>query len=91
MGLPNNGTLKTLLASSGITIAIVVAIFGYGRLDSTVEVNAKDIGQLENRVDDVEDRAGDVRERLKGIEVTQQQQNETLKRILRAVESKTFP
>lgn len=86
MGLPTNGTLKTLLASSGVAIALIVAVFGYGRLNTVVEVNAKDIGQLEIRVDEVEDRAGDVRERLKGIEVIQQQQNETLKRILRAVE-----
>lgn len=86
MGIPTNGTLKALLASSGIGIALIVAIFGYGRLDSTVAANAEDIDGLETRVEKVEDRAADVRERLRGIEVTQQQQNETLKRILRAVE-----
>lgn len=86
MGIPANGAMKTLLAGSGIAIAIVVVIFGYGRLDSTVAANAEDIDGLESRVEKVEDRAGDVRERLRGIEVTQQQQNETLKRILRAVE-----
>jgi hypothetical protein len=46
------------------------------------------IERIDRDLSDVEDRAGDVRERLKGIEVIQQQQNETLKRILRAVEAK---
>lgn len=83
--------LKSILPASGIFTAIVIVIFGYGRLHSNVSVNAGDIGELEIRIGRVEDRAGDVRERLKGIEVTQQQQNETLKRILRAVEGRTFP
>ncbi|MEO4045259.1 glycosyl hydrolase 108 family protein [Hoeflea sp. CAU 1731] len=43
-----------------------------------------DIVQMSGRLQRVEERAGDVRERLKGI--AQQQQNETLKRILQAVE-----
>lgn len=79
-------SLKILLSASGIIAAAIAAIFGYGVLHSNVSANAGDIDKLELRLGRVEDRTGDIRERLKGIEVIQQQQNETLKRILRAVE-----
>lgn len=79
-------TLKILLSASGIIAAAIVAIFGYGALHSNVSANAGDVERLEMRLQRVENRTGDIRERLKGIEVIQQQQNETLKRILRAVE-----
>ncbi len=77
-----------LLAASGAIIAGMSVIFGYGVLHSNVAANAEDVTELESRVGRVEERAGDIRERLRGIEVTQQQQNETLKRILNAVEER---
>lgn len=79
-------TMKILLSASGIIATAIAAIFGYGVLHSNVSANAGDVDRLEMRLERVEDRTGDIRERLKGIEVIQQQQNDTLKRILRAVE-----
>lgn len=78
--------MKILLSASGIIATAIAVIFGYGVLHSNVSANAGDVDRLELRLERVEGRTGDIRERLKGIEVTQQQQNETLKRILRAVE-----
>ena len=70
----------------GIVAMAVSLVAGYVTLQNNVAVNATDVADIETRVDRIENRAGDVRERLKAIEVTQQQQNETLRRILRAVE-----
>lgn len=82
-----NGTgLKTLLTVGSAFGAIIVAAVGYGVLQHTVVANADNIETIEMRVDRIENRAGDVRERLTGIEVLQREQSKTLERILRAVE-----
>ncbi|MEO4045254.1 hypothetical protein AAFN47_26985 [Hoeflea sp. CAU 1731] len=82
------GNIITIL---GMIIGGLSMWFGLGErvtvLETNLSIQAADIMQMSGRLQRVEERAGDVRERLKGIEVTQQQQNETLKRILQAVES----
>ncbi len=81
------GNIITIL---GMIIGGLSMWFGLGErvtvLETNLSMQAADIVQMSGRLQRVEERAGDVRERLKGIEVTQQQQNETLKRILQAVE-----
>lgn len=74
--------------SSFIALAVIATglVAGYVTLQNNVAGNASDVGEVESRIGRLEDRAGDVRERLKAIEVIQQQQNETLKRILKSVE-----
>ncbi|WP_136661697.1 hypothetical protein [Nitratireductor sp. XY-223] len=78
-GLPWSGFL-------GICTLAASLIAGYATLKSNVAANATDISEIETSVDRLEQRSGDIRERLKAIEIIQQQQNDTLKRILRAVE-----
>ncbi|MBW8635865.1 hypothetical protein K1W69_01615 [Hoeflea sp. WL0058] len=82
------GNIITIL---GMIIGGLSMWLGLGERVTLLETNltsqAADIVQMSGRLQRVEERAGDVRERLKGIEVTQQQQNETLKRILQAVEN----
>jgi len=78
--------LKTYLTIGSAFGAIIVAAVGYGVLQHTVEANADNIDTIGERVDRIENRAGDVRERLTGIEVLQREQSKTLERILRAVE-----
>ncbi|MDF1778538.1 MAG: hypothetical protein P1V13_21135 [Rhizobiaceae bacterium] len=82
----NGSGLKTLLTVGSAFGAIIVAAVGYGVLQHTVVANADSIETIEMRVDRIENRAGDVRERLTGIEVLQREQSKTLERILRAVE-----
>ena len=74
--------------SSLITMIVIAAglIAGYVTLQHNVRANASDVSDIETRIGRLEDRSGDIRERLKAIEVMQQQQNETLRRILAAVE-----
>ena len=80
---PGGMPWSTLLGVCTIAASLVA---GYATLKSNVSANATDIGEIEDNVDRLEQRSGDIRERLKAIEVIQQQQNETLRRILRAVE-----
>ena len=82
----NGSGLKTLLTVGSAFGAIIVAAVGYGVLQHTVVASADSIETIEMRVDRIENRAGDVRERLTGIEVLQREQSKTLERILRAVE-----
>lgn len=70
----------------GVCTVAASLVAGYATLKSNVSANATDIGEVEESVDRLEQRSADIRERLKAIEVIQQQQNETLRRILRAVE-----
>ncbi|MEX3008758.1 hypothetical protein [Hoeflea sp. TYP-13] len=70
----------------GVIVMAIGLVAGYVTLQNNVTANAEDVSEVEMRIDRIENRAGDVRERLKAIEVIQQQQNETLRRILRAVE-----
>lgn len=75
--------------SSFIAIIVIAVglIAGYVTLQHNVRANATDVSEIESRIRRLEDRSGDIRERLKAIEVMQQQQNETLRRILEAVET----
>ena len=70
----------------GVVAMAASLVAGYVTLQNNVAANADDVAEIERRIDRLENRAGDVRERLKAIEVVQKQQNETLTRILRAVE-----
>ncbi|MCY6380956.1 hypothetical protein [Hoeflea prorocentri] len=74
--------------SSLIALCVVAAsiIAAFTTLRSNVSANVSDVAEMERRMDRLEERSGDVRERLKAIEVIQQQQNQTLERILEAVE-----
>ncbi|MBW8640370.1 hypothetical protein K1W69_24475 [Hoeflea sp. WL0058] len=82
------GNIITIL---GMIIGGMSMWFGLGEWVTVLETNLSSqpayIVQMSGRLQRVKERAGDVGVRLKGIEVTQQQQNETLKRILRAVEA----
>lgn len=80
---PASMSWSSFLALVVIAVGLVA---GYVTLQNNVGANASDVQEIENRIDRLENRAGDVRERLKAIEVIQQQQNETLRRILKAVE-----
>ena len=79
---------ESLSWSSFIALVVIAVgvVAGYVTLQNNVSVNAADVSEIGKRVERLENRAGDVRERLKAIEVIQQQQNETLRRILKAVE-----
>ena len=77
--------LKLLLSASGALVALTSVIFGYGTLHGSVSANADGIGKMDERLTKVEDRTGDIRERLRGIEVIQHQQTKTLEDILKAV------
>jgi len=83
------GNIITIL---GMIIGGLSMWFGLGErvtiVEQAVATHAVDIADNADRLRRSEERAGDVRERLRGIEVTQQQQNETLKRILDAVEAR---
>lgn len=85
-----NGVSKpaSLPWGSVISLAVIAVglVAGYVTLENNVAANASDVADIEQRIDRLESRSGDVRERLKAIEVIQQQQNETLRRILKAVE-----
>lgn len=74
--------------NSLITIIVIATglVAGYVTLQNDVRANAADVADVEGRIGRLEERSGDIRERLKAIEVIQQQQNETLRRILKAVE-----
>lgn len=70
----------------GLCVLAASVIAAFSTLRSNVATNASDVAQIERRLDRLEEKSGDVRERLKAIEVIQQQQNQTLERILKAVE-----
>ena len=70
----------------GLCVIAASVIAAFTTLRSNVSANASDVAEIERRMDRFEERSGDVRERLKAIEVIQQQQNQTLERILEAVE-----
>ena len=74
--------------SSFIAVVVIATglVAGYVTLQNNVGANASDVSDMEIRVGRLEDRSGDIRERLKAIEVMQQQHTETLRRILKAVE-----
>lgn len=65
---------------------MLLAAVGYGVLQKTASANAENLKDMEDRVDRIISRAGEVRERLTGIEVLQKEQTKTLERILKAVE-----
>lgn len=81
--------MNCILIPAGSMLGSLSMWFGPGERVNVRETDptsqAADIVQVSGRLQRVEERAGDLRERLKGIEVTRQQ-NETLKRILQAVE-----
>ena len=81
------GNIVTIL---GMIIGGLSMWYGLGErvavLEAGQRVHENDIVGNAARLTVVESRAGDVRERLRGIEVTQQQQSHTLDRILQAVE-----
>ncbi len=83
------GNIITIL---GMIIGGLSMWFGLGErvtiVEQAIATQTIDIADNADRLRRSEERAGDVRERLRGIEVTQQQQNETLKRILDAVEAR---
>ena len=83
------GNIITIL---GMIIGGLSMWFGLGErvtiVEQAIATQTIDIADNADRLRRSEERAGDVRERLRGIEVTQQQQNETLKRILDAVEER---
>ncbi len=84
------GVSKPASMSWNSFIAVIVIatglVAGYVTLQNDVVANATDVAEAESRIGRLEDRSGDIRERLKAIEVMQEQQNETLRRILKAVE-----
>jgi|GEM_PF-4878906 len=81
------GNLLTILA---VLLGIASTWYQLGERVTVIEhalANQKtEMSRLERDLSSVEDGTADIRERLKGIEVVQIQQNETLKRILKAVE-----
>ncbi len=83
---PGGISLKMFLSVFGVLAVLGAAAGGYGALQTTVSANAENLNDIEDRVDRIENRAGDVRERLTGIEVLQKEQSKTLERILKAVE-----
>ncbi len=52
----------------------------------TIEPMPMIINDIEDRVDRIENRVGDIRERLAGIEVHQKEHSKTMERISKAVE-----
>ena len=81
MTLPANGTLKAVIASGGILIALAAAIFGYGMLHGSVAANTDDIAKHDERIDEIEDDSNDTRGRLIRIETQ-------LERIIRLMEGR---
>lgn len=81
MTRPANGTLKALVASFGIVVALATVVFGYGLLHGSVSANTKEIEKHDERIDDIEDDSSDTRGRLIRIETQ-------LERIIRLMEGR---